>query len=141
MGPGQKILIQVGPIFCCLGRISHLWFGFGFGKYPLKISNSAIFSLRVKKISSGQKVTGSRMGQLLIYCVSKLYLGRFGSGPISINIKDFTFLCRLDTKPGNFRWYMGYCCWLSWILLGIYSMYVLSLMQLVLTGKFKFDPR
>jgi len=27
---------QVGSIFCGSGRVSHLWFGFEFGKFPLK---------------------------------------------------------------------------------------------------------
>jgi len=36
------------------GRVSHFWFRFGFGKFPLKISNFPIFSLRVKKIALGQ---------------------------------------------------------------------------------------
>jgi len=36
------------------GRVSHLWFGFGFGKFPLKTSNFSIFSpFLSKKISSG----------------------------------------------------------------------------------------
>jgi len=51
MGPGEKFLtwvesgqffvVRVGP-----GRVSHLWFG--FGKFPLKMSNFSIFSLWVK---------------------------------------------------------------------------------------------
>jgi len=45
MGPGSKIFD--------LGQVSHLWFGFGFGKFALKMSNFSILSLRVKKISSG----------------------------------------------------------------------------------------
>jgi len=44
MGPGQKFLTLVG-----LGRVSHLWFGFEFGKFPLKKS---IFQF---SFSSGQK--------------------------------------------------------------------------------------
>jgi len=43
-GLGQFFVARVG-----LGRVSHLWFG--FGKFLLKISNFSIFSLRVKKKS------------------------------------------------------------------------------------------
>jgi len=49
MGPGQKFLTQVRSIFCGSGRVSHLWFGFEFGKFPLKTSNFSIF------FPSGQK--------------------------------------------------------------------------------------
>jgi len=39
------------------GRVSQSWFGFEFGKFPLKASNFSIFSLRVKKnpFGSGQR--------------------------------------------------------------------------------------
>jgi len=58
MGPGQKFLTRVGSIFCGVGRVSHLWFGFEFGKFPLKLSNFSIFSLRVKKsLRVGSKST------------------------------------------------------------------------------------
>jgi len=46
MGPGQKFLNRVGSIFCDWvgsGRVSHLWFGLEFGKFPLKTSNFSIF--------------------------------------------------------------------------------------------------
>jgi len=33
-GSGQIFLSQVGS-----GSVSHLWFGFDFGKFPLKMSN------------------------------------------------------------------------------------------------------
>jgi len=61
-----------GSIFCSSGRVSHSWFGFEFGKFPLKMSK---FSLRVKKIS-GQFKGGS--ASYLLRVKSKL-----GSGPIS----------------------------------------------------------
>jgi len=63
MGPGQKFLTRVGS-----SQVSHLWFGFGFGIFPLKshlrfgsgigkfpIKNQIFqfFSLWVKKIFSG----------------------------------------------------------------------------------------
>jgi len=45
------------------GRVSHLWFGFEFGKFPLKISNFQFFSLRIKKniFGPGKKVPGSKV--------------------------------------------------------------------------------
>jgi len=33
----------VGSIFCCSVWVSHLWFGFGLGKFPLKIPNFPVF--------------------------------------------------------------------------------------------------
>jgi len=50
-----------------LGWVSHLWFGSGFGKFPLKIPNFLIFTLRVKKISLGRvkKYLGQRRVGLL----------------------------------------------------------------------------
>jgi len=58
MGPSQKIL----------GWLSHLWLGFEFEKFPLKMLNFSIFSLRVKKISSGRikKYPGQRWLSLLL---------------------------------------------------------------------------
>jgi len=60
------------------GRVSHLWFGFEFWKFPLKMSNFQFFSLRVKKncFGSGRKVPGSKPGRPLIYCRSKVSSGR-----------------------------------------------------------------
>jgi len=82
-GSGSKIFDpgRVVSIFSGLGQpgsgwVSHLWFGFGFGKFPLKTSNFSIFSLWVKKnlLGSGQKVPGSRAGWLL-------FTAWVGSGP------------------------------------------------------------
>jgi len=59
MGPGQKILTRVGSgqFFVARvrsGRLSHLWFGLEFGKFPLKMSNFSIFfPSGQKKIASG----------------------------------------------------------------------------------------
>jgi len=82
----KKFWSRSGQFFCCLGWVSHLWFG--FGKFSLKVLNFSIFSLRVKKISSGwvktgQKVPWSKTGQPLIYCRSIVCSDRGGSGPIS----------------------------------------------------------
>jgi len=51
-GSGSKSfdLGLVGPIFCGLGRVSHLWFEFGFGKFSLKMSNFSIFPLDQKNL-------------------------------------------------------------------------------------------
>jgi len=51
----------VGPIFSSYvsGLVSHLWFGFGFGKFPLKMSIFLVFPFGQKNIFwSGQKVPG-----------------------------------------------------------------------------------
>jgi len=50
MGPGQKIRVKI----FWLGQVSHLWFGFEFGKFPLKCQIFQYFSLWIKKISSSQ---------------------------------------------------------------------------------------
>jgi len=34
----------IWSIFCCSGRVSHFWFGPGFGKFPLKIQKISTFS-------------------------------------------------------------------------------------------------
>jgi len=68
MGPGQKNLTRVGTIFCYSGRVSHLWLGPGFGKFPLKILNFSIFPLQDKKISSGRvKKTGWELQLLSVF--------------------------------------------------------------------------
>jgi len=65
---------QVGAIFCGSGRVSHLWFGFQLGKFPLKTSNCSIFLPSGQKnlSGSGQKVPRSKVGWPLIYCWSKV---------------------------------------------------------------------
>jgi len=78
-GSGSKYFDpgQVGSIFCGSGRVRHLWFGFEFEKFALKMS---IFC------PSGQKKSlrvGSEVGRPLIYCRSKVSSDRVGSGPIS----------------------------------------------------------
>jgi len=40
---------KMHSIFCGSGRVSHLWFGFGFGKFSLKMSNFSIFFPSDKK--------------------------------------------------------------------------------------------
>jgi len=52
MGPGQKNFTRVRSIFCGSGRVSHLWFGLEFGKFPLKRQIFQFFS--TKKIALGR---------------------------------------------------------------------------------------
>jgi len=59
IGPVQKVLTRVGlgQFFVAWvesGRVSYLWFGFGYGKFPLKILNLSIFFPLGQKISSGR---------------------------------------------------------------------------------------
>jgi len=86
-GPGLKFSTRVGSIFCASDRVSHSWFGFELEKFPLKMSNFSIFSLRVKKISSGwvYKYPGQRRVSLLFTAGQKY--SWVGSGPISNWIK------------------------------------------------------
>jgi len=56
MGPGQNFLTRVGSgqFFVArvgLGQVSHLWFVFEQGKFPLKMSNFSIFLFGSKKRS------------------------------------------------------------------------------------------
>jgi len=84
VGPGQFFVAQVGS-----GRVNHLWFGVGFGKFPLKCLIFQIFSLRVKKnlFRLGQKAPELKAGRHLIYCGSKVSSGRVGSGLIFLYFK------------------------------------------------------
>jgi len=84
MGLGQSFLTRVGSIFCGSAwvRSAIYWFGFGFGKFLLKMSNFLIF------LPLGQKKylrVGSKAGQPLSYCKSKVSSSWVGSGPISKN--------------------------------------------------------
>jgi len=49
LDPSLLVSGQVKFLLLGLGRVSHLWFGYGFGKFPLKMSNFSIFC------PSGQK--------------------------------------------------------------------------------------
>jgi len=72
MGLDQNFLIRV--------RSAIFDFGFGLGKFPLKIPDFSIFSNRIKKnlIRSGQKVPGSKWISLL-FTAGQRY-ARVGSG-------------------------------------------------------------
>jgi len=88
MGLGQKFLTRVGSIFCDSDWVSHLWFVFEFGKFPLKTSNFSIFFPSGQKnlFGSGQKVPGSKLGWPLIYCGSKVSSGQFRTHLYSIAV-------------------------------------------------------
>jgi len=66
MGPGQKCLTRVGSIFSGSGWVSHLWFGFEFGKFTQKMSNFLTFYPLVKKniFGSGRKVPRLKVGRV-----------------------------------------------------------------------------
>jgi len=83
IGPGQKFLTHVRSIFVALvrsGWVSHLWFGFGFGKCPLKMSNFSIFfpSDQKKSLGIGSKSTWVKGGlaSYLLQVKSKLVSGQ-----------------------------------------------------------------
>jgi len=82
----QKISDGSGSKIFHPGRVSHLWFGFEFQKFPLKMSNFSTFSPSGQKncFRSGQKVPGSKPGRPLIYCGSKVSSGQ---GP---SLKKYT---------------------------------------------------
>jgi len=70
MGPGQNFLTRVGSSW-----VSHLLFGFEFGKFPLTTSNFSILSLQIKKISSESNWVEGGSASYLLRVNSK-----FGSG-------------------------------------------------------------
>jgi len=81
MGPG---LTWVGSIFSSSGWVRSAIYSLGL---DMDLEN---FSKNINFFPSGQKVPRSKVGQPLIYCRSKVCLGRVGSGPISsLNIKIF----------------------------------------------------
>jgi len=89
MGSGQKILSRVGSIFCGSGRVSHLWFGFEFQKFPLKMSNFSIFFpsgqkklLRVRSESTRVEARSESTRVSLLFTAGQKE-ARVGSGPIS----------------------------------------------------------
>jgi len=73
------------------GRVSHLWFGFEFGKFPLKMSNFSIFFPSGQKnlFGLGTKVPGSKAGRPLIYCGSKVSSGWARAHLYSLTINSF----------------------------------------------------
>jgi len=81
MGPGQKFFDPgwVKSIYWCsgLGWVSHL--DLGLGNFPLKtkFSNFYLSGQKKNQFGSGQKVFGSKTGQLLVYCGLKVCSGQF----------------------------------------------------------------
>jgi len=83
MGPGQKFLTRVGSgqffvAWVGSSRVSHLWSGFEFEKFALKMSNILIFCPSDQKKSPrvGSESTRVRGSRPLIYCGSKVSSGR-----------------------------------------------------------------
>jgi len=76
--PGWVNLLLLG-----LSWVSHLWFRFGPGKFPLRIPNFPIFAVWVKKFALRQvkKYPGQIQVRLLFYAGPKY--ARVGSGAIS----------------------------------------------------------
>jgi len=77
MGPSQKVLTLVGShqFFVAQGRVSLSWFGFEFGKFPLKMLNFL-----------GQKIFWVRTKSTLVKGRSTSYLlrvkSKLGSGQV-----------------------------------------------------------
>jgi len=82
MGLGQDFLTQVGSdqFFVAWVGLGHLWFGFEFGKFPLKMSNFSIFfpSDQKKSLRAGLESTQVRGGSAsyLLWVKSKLESGQ-----------------------------------------------------------------
>jgi len=88
-GPGLNFLTRVG-----LGQVSHPWFEYGFGKFPLKMSNFSIFCPSGQKISLDQvkKYPGQRQFGLF-FTAGQKYVGVWsGQGPsLRCHIKEKLF--------------------------------------------------
>jgi len=63
--------------------VSHIWLGFELGKFPLKIPNFLIFSLRMEKNSLGQVKDVSAS-----YLLSVKHMIGSGQGPSLLNIGE-----------------------------------------------------
>jgi len=94
--PGRVNFLWLG-----LGRVSHLWFGFEFGKFPLKTSNFSIFFLssQKKSLQVGSESTHFKGGSAsyLLRVKSKLRSGRVGSGQSPSLLQ--TSLCQILHRP------------------------------------------
>jgi len=90
-GSGSKIFDpgRVGSIFCGLGQVGSgqpfmVWARIRkISPKNVKLFNFFPFGIQKNCFGSGRKVPGSKPGQPLIYCGSKVSSGRVGSGPIS----------------------------------------------------------
>jgi len=86
MGPGQNFWTRIGSSQIFVGRVSHLWFGFEFGKFPLKTSNFQFFSQKSLFGSKSTQVDGGSTSYLLqvglLFTAGQKQV-RVGSGPIS----------------------------------------------------------
>jgi len=102
---------RVNFLLLLSSQVSHLWFG--FGKFPLKISNFSIFSTSGQnKISSGWvKKYPCQRRVCLLFSAGQKYAW-VGSGPISIhnNLQIlFQSQVKLDSGTGtlNLTWIPG----------------------------------
>jgi len=79
------------------GWVSHLWFGFEFGKFSLKRSNFSFFPLQVKKISSGKVF----MGFWSLVCL--VFWKPFVNGQFEENFEASFYSCipGLLSSPGG----------------------------------------
>jgi len=76
-GSGSFDPCRFGSIFCVSDWVSYLWFEFGFGKFPLKMSNFSIFCrLGPKKsLRVGSKSTWTKDGSASYLLRVKSILG------------------------------------------------------------------
>jgi len=86
MGPGLFFVARVGS-----GRVSHLWFGFEFGKFPIKMSNFSIFfpSGQKKSLQVGSKNIWVKGGSASYFLRVKSKL-RLGQGPSLLGTISFS---------------------------------------------------
>jgi len=111
VGSGQFFVARVG-----LGRVSHLWFGLEFGKFPLKTSNFSIFfpwgQKKLPRVGSESTRVKAGSASYLLRVKSKLGSGRVGSGQgpsLSFSKADFDFHVQIeklileDYYFGNFK--------------------------------------
>jgi len=89
---------RVNFLWLWSGRVSHLWFGFEFGKFSLIRSKFSIFFPSGQKQISSGRVKGG-LASYLLRVKSKLGLGRVGSGPISSKEQ----LPSQGSNPGTFQ--------------------------------------
>jgi len=94
MGPGQNFLTPgwINFLWLRLGRVSHLWFGFELGKFPLKMSNFSIFfpSGLKKLLRVGSEGTQVKAGSASYLLRAKSRLGS-GQGPSLVKTPGLTW--------------------------------------------------
>jgi len=117
LGHGIPLLLFISDgsrskfLWLGLGRVSHLWFGFEFEKFPQKMSNFLIFFPSGQKnlFGSGQKVPG--LASYLLRLKSNLGSGRVRSGPIS------TFYYSLQKNSIALLWIFSQLYWITLLII------------------------